>query len=63
MNKRSYAAYIKELTKSNSKRLQFNFFEKEEARQCLRSARDCIERNGYELSAWRVKNVVYVEKI
>lgn len=63
MTKRTYAKHIKELLASDAKRLQFNFTEYEEARDCLKHVRNCVERNGYDLSVWRVKNTVYVEKL
>ena len=60
---RQYAKHIKELIKSDAKRLQFNFADKDEAKNCLKNVRQCVERNGYDLSVWRVNTIVFVEKI
>ena len=62
-SKRSYAKHVKELVESDAKTLQFRFAVDREAMFCYRNVRDCIERNDYDLTCWRVKTVVYVEKI
>ena len=67
-SKRQYAKYVHELAKSNKKKLQFNFVDYQEAGICLKNVRECIERNGYDMTAYKVrynilKSVVYVEKI
>lgn len=60
---RRYAKYIHELVRSNKSKLLFQFVDRKEAKNCLRSVRECIDRNDYNLSAYRVNNEVYVEKI
>ena len=63
MTKRQYVSHIKELMESDAKRLQFNFVTEQEAYFCLKNIRAFLDRSGTDLSVWRVKKTVYVEKI
>ena len=49
--------------KSKAKTMQINFVDKEEARSCLRNVLEYIERHDLSVSAWRVYETVYLEKI
>ena len=60
---RHYAPHIERFVKSKAKTMQFNFVDKEEARNCLRNVLDYIERHDLPISAWRVYTTVYLEKI
>ena len=63
MTKRQYVLHIKELMESDAKRLQFNFESYQEAYSCLKNIRAFLDRSGTDLSVWRVKKTVYVEKL
>ena len=63
MIKREYAKHLKEFAKSDAKKLTFNCGENYDARICFREVRNCIERNNLNLTAYRVYETVYVEKI
>lgn len=63
MTKRQYVSHIKELMRSDAKRLQFNFATDQEAYYCLKNIRAFLDRSGTDISVWRVKKTVYVEKL
>ena len=60
---RQYVSHIKKFLKTDAKRLQFNFEFEQEAYNCLKNIRQYLDRSGTDLSVWRVKKTVYVEKL
>lgn len=63
MIKRQYAAHIKKFLESKARTMQFNFDFTDDAYSALKSIRKYLDRTGIELSVWRVKKTVYVEKL